>query len=210
MIVVFYAAAIAVLFLIIAAALAARNRGHRKFKDAWRAFAGLHGLTYHDAPGKYDWPRLEGNYGGVPVSMRVQTGGVRVRTFSPLYEAKFALPLPDGMRFEHPRTSFGRPTWSTATGDPELDKAVRIGVKNPADAALLAENRGLRDAVLAFFRECGKSLPAVSSGGASILGLPEEKDPQTLLARLESLRKFVLAVDEAVSRSSFSGGTTGR
>ncbi|MBM3295948.1 MAG: hypothetical protein FJY82_15750 [Candidatus Aminicenantes bacterium] len=198
--IIFYAVLIVVLPGIVAVALAARTKGHQKFKESWRAFASLHGLTYHETPEKYDWPRIEGNYGGVPVSIRVQTSGVRVRTFSPLYEAKFAFPLPEGMRLEHPRTSFGRPSWSIPTSDPELDKAVRLGVKNPADAALLVENRKPREAVLTFFRECGKSRPSVSSGGASILGLPEEKGLQTLLARLESLRKFVLAVDEARPR----------
>jgi len=198
--IVFYAAAIPAVFALVAWALAAQNKGRRKFKDAWRAFAGLHSLTYHDAPGKHEWPRIEGTYGGVPITMTVKVSGVRVRTFSPLYEAKFAAPLPDGMRFEDPRTMFGHPPWSTRTGDAELEKAVIFGAKNPGDAALLAEKRGLRDAVLTFFRERGKGAGSVSSSGASILGLPLEKDPQIISARIESLMKLVLAVEWALKK----------
>ncbi len=193
--IIFYAVSIIVLLGIVSVALSQRNKSHSQFRAAWRDFAGLHGLSFIDAP-KPDWPRIEGLYGGVPVSMSIRTSGVRVRTFEPLYEGKFAAPLPDGMRIEDPRRSFGRPTWSVKTGDPDLDKAVVLGVKSPGDAAMLNENRDLRDAVIAFFRDSGKASCAVNSAAASILGLPLEKDPLTLLARLESVRTFVRAVDQ--------------
>ena len=195
--VLFYLGELLVAVALIALLLHFRRRGLFRLRESWRQFAACRGFSFAAGP---EWHRvaMTGVYGGIPVRVELRKIGMRVTTFQPFYEAPFAFPWPPGLEI-HLRACSVSSGREILTGDPQIDRLVRVFSPDPRAVPWLAANPAVRRALLAFFSGTERTRRTVALRGAEILDVPGGEDHARLETQLRALTGFVRAVNAAVA-----------
>ncbi len=194
----FYLAELLVVVALIAVLLYFRRKGLFRVRESWRAFAANHGFSF--ACGR-EWHRvaMTGVHRGIPVKVELRKIGIRVTTFQPFYEAPFAFAWSPGLEIHLRACSAPSRGREFPTGDPEIDRLVRIFAPGPQAVPWLVGNPEVRRALLKFFSGAELTRRSVTARGAVILDVPGGEDQARLETQLSALADFVRTVNTAVA-----------